>query len=186
MRPKADVGNKVAVHHVQVQKIRPAAQHVFDLTIELGKICRQYRRGDLRGGRGEGFLGHGCPRQSRISSVLKCPFSRNSSDAPPPVLTWLTLSARCICSTAAALSPPPMIVTALFFAVASATAWAMARVPSANGFFSNTPIGPFHTIVLALAILSLNSATVLGPMSKPSRPSGTPPSATCVFALSVI
>ncbi len=28
--------------------------------------------------------------QSKISSVEKCPFSKNSSDAPPPVLTWLT------------------------------------------------------------------------------------------------
>ncbi len=38
--------------------------------------------------------------------------SRNSRDAPPPVLMWVILSAKPICSTAAALSPPPMMVTA--------------------------------------------------------------------------
>ncbi len=34
----------------------------------------------------------------------------NSSDAPPPVLTWSTSSARPICRMAAALSPPPTTV----------------------------------------------------------------------------
>ena len=45
--------------------------------------------------------------------------------------TWLTLSARPICSMAAALSPPPMMVMAPL-PVAAATAWAIALVPAAN------------------------------------------------------
>ena len=51
--------------------------------------------------------------------------SRNSSDAPPPVEMCVILSAKPSCSAAAALSPPPMIVTAPL----SASALAMAFVP---------------------------------------------------------
>src|SRR6185437_13596786 len=65
-------------------------------------------------------------------------------------------------------SPPPMMVTAPFFAVASATACATNRVPSAKGFFSNMPIGPFQMTVLAFAISALYASRVLGPMSNPS------------------
>ena len=36
----------------------------------------------------------------------------NSSDAPPPVETWVSLSARPACSTAWTDSPPPTIVVA--------------------------------------------------------------------------
>ena len=38
--------------------------------------------------------------------------SRNSREAPPPVEMWVILSAKPSCSQAAALSPPPTMVTA--------------------------------------------------------------------------
>src|SRR5882762_2066209 len=72
--------------------------------------------------------------------------SRNSSDAPPPVETWVSLSS--MPATAATESPPPTTVTAPFFP-ASTRAFAIARVPASNGGVSNTPIGPFQKIVLA-------------------------------------
>src|SRR3972149_9997043 len=40
--------------------------------------------------------------------------SRNSSEAPPPVLTWQNRSAIPSCSTTAAVSPPPRTVVASF------------------------------------------------------------------------
>src|SRR5262249_11141530 len=83
--------------------------------------------------------------------------SRNSSDAPPPADTWLIAFPRRNSATAAAESPPPTTVVAprfVAFAIASATA----RVPAANAGDSNTPIGPFHTIVIAFAIRSLKFA----------------------------
>ena len=46
----------------------------------------------------------------------------SSSDAPPPVLTWSTRSARPNCRIAAALSPPPITVKPWQSATASATA----------------------------------------------------------------
>src|SRR5207302_330555 len=55
--------------------------------------------------------------------------SRNSSAAPPPVETWVSLSSSP--ATAAAESPPPTTVVAPRFP-ASATASPMARVPSSN------------------------------------------------------
>src|SRR6266566_5772086 len=72
--------------------------------------------------------------------------SRNSSDAPPPVETWVSWSS--MPATAATESPPPTTVTAPFFP-ASTSAFAIARVPASNGGVSNTPIGPFQKIVLA-------------------------------------
>src|SRR2546427_10018803 len=72
--------------------------------------------------------------------------SRNSSDAPPPVETCVSLSS--IPATAATESPPPTTVTAPFFPAAT-RAFATARVPASNGGVSNTPMGPFQKIVLA-------------------------------------
>ena len=85
-----------------------------------------------------------------------------------PVEMWLILSPSPIWLTAAAESPPPMIVVAS----AAARAFATARVPSASVGFSNTPIGPFHTTVLAVATASAKSFLVLGPISHPSRSAG--------------
>ena len=70
--------------------------------------------------------------------------------------------------TAAAESPPPMIVVASV----SAKAFATAIVPAASVGFSNTPIGPFQTTVLAVLTASAKRACVLGPISHPSRSAG--------------
>ena len=103
---------------------------------------------------------------SYLSSAAATPGSslpsRNSREAPPPVEMWLILSAKPSWLTAAAESPPPMMVVASV----SARAFATAIVPAARVGFSNTPIGPFHTTVLAC--LSSLSDTVLrssGPIS---------------------
>src|SRR5690625_6996698 len=52
--------------------------------------------------------------------------------------------------TAAAESPPPTTLKAS----ESIVAWAMAEVPTEKAGNSNTPIGPFHTTVLAARITS--------------------------------
>ena len=54
----------------------------------------------------------------------------------------------------------------------SASALAMAFVPSANFGNSKTPMGPFHTIVPAPLTASQNSSIVFGPMSMPIMSSG--------------
>ncbi len=54
--------------------------------------------------------------------------SSSSSEAPPPVEMWLILSARPAFSTAATLSPPPMMV----MPSSLASVLAMANVPTAN------------------------------------------------------
>src|SRR6266853_4947573 len=56
--------------------------------------------------------------------------SRNSSDAPPPVETWVNACSRP--ATAAAESPPPTTVTAPPFP-ASTMASATLLVPASNG-----------------------------------------------------
>src|SRR5262249_32298720 len=86
--------------------------------------------------------GHGrlpCHLSARPATPGSGSPARNSSVAPPPVETWVMRSARPICVIAATLSPPPTIVVALL----SASAFATASVPSAKGFISNAPIGPF-------------------------------------------
>ena len=63
----------------------------------------------------------------------------------------VTLSPSLALFSAFTLSPPPMMLLAPFFCVASTTACATALVPAANCLFSNNPIGPFHKIVFAPA-----------------------------------
>src|SRR3982074_2813051 len=72
--------------------------------------------------------------------------AKNSSDAPPPVEMCDILSATPADLTAFSESPPPPTETA----PDAATALASATVPRSNGGFSNTPMGPFQIIVLAL------------------------------------
>src|ERR1700682_22599 len=74
--------------------------------------------------------------------------ARNSSEAPPPVEMCEILSATPDSWIAATESPPPTIEVAPADA-AAATALEISSVPLANAGISNTPIGPFHTIVLA-------------------------------------
>src|SRR6476469_3452007 len=76
--------------------------------------------------------------------------SSNSRDAPPPVEMNVILPTSPPCFTAVTESPPPTIVVAPDWAIASA----IAIVPSPNSGISKTPIGPFHRIVSDLAISS--------------------------------
>ena len=76
--------------------------------------------------------------------------SSNSSEAPPPVESQSTFSARPNSIIAATESPPPTTV----LPDARATASATARVPPANGSSSKAPIGPFQSTVPAAAIAS--------------------------------
>ena len=89
---------------------------------------------------------------------------------------WLILSAKPSWLTAAAESPPPMMVVASV----SARALATAMVPAASVGFSNTPMGPFHTTVLALFAASANSFAVSGPISRPILSSGISEAGTTV------
>ena len=94
--------------------------------------------------------------------------SRNSKEAPPPVEMWVIRSASPAWVTAATESPPPTMEVAPLSAMARATA----KVPSRNGASSNTPIGPFHTTVLAPRIAVANACRAVGPMSSPIQPAG--------------
>jgi len=77
---------------------------------------------------------------------------------------WFIRSATPASITAATESPPPTIVVA----PEAAKAWAIPRVPVSKGGRSKTPIGPFHTIVLARPISAEYRSTVRGPMSRPA------------------
>src|ERR1700716_4044800 len=76
---------------------------------------------------------------------------RNSREAPPPVEMWEILLETPDWWTAATESPPPTMDVAPAV-VAPAMALAISNVPLANAGISKTPIGPFQTMVLALAI----------------------------------
>src|SRR5439155_4880636 len=103
--------------------------------------------------------------------------STNSSDAPPPVETWLIWSVSPSLSTAETESPPPTTVITPS-AVREATYCAIALVPSANGAISKMPIGPFQKIVRALARCVVYASTVWGPISTTIQSFGTPLSGT--------
>jgi hypothetical protein len=63
---------------------------------------------------------------------------------------------------AASVSPPPAMLKAGLAAIARA----IVSVPLAKASNSNTPPGPFHTIVPADLSLSASNAAVFGPMSR--------------------
>ena len=71
---------------------------------------------------------------------------------------------------AATVSPPPAIENA---GERGDRAAAIARVPAANASNSNTPTGPFHTIVPASAMIASSIATDRGPMSRIRSSSAT-------------
>src|SRR6185436_15663857 len=110
--------------------------------------------------------------------------SRYSSDAPPPVETCDTLLATPAFFTADAESPPPMIVVAPD-AVALASASAIAIVPFAVASISNTPTGPFHTMVFAPSRIFVNASTDSGPRSTASQSAGIASRATVFTAPTV-
>ena len=66
----------------------------------------------------------------------------------------------------------------------SAKALATAIVPAARQGFSETPIGPFHTTVLAFLTASANNSRVLGPISSPSLSSGIAFVGTIIVSIS--
>ena len=111
--------------------------------------------------------------------------SRNSSDAPPPVETWLI-------SSRARLRRPPRPSrrrrrsssrpASSRLAIASA----IARVPSSNGGVSNTPIGPFQSTVFADAIARAYDSAVRGPMSSIASSAGIASRATACAALALL
>src|SRR2546422_182159 len=74
--------------------------------------------------------------------------SRNSSEAPPPVETWVSLDARP--ATAAAESPPPTTVVAPRRG-GPTLAPAAARGPASNGGCPKNPPGPVPHPVLSRA-----------------------------------
>ena len=94
-----------------------------------------------------------------------------SSNAPPPVEIYETLSARPNLLTQATESPPPMSEKAPS-AVASAIALPIARLPSQKLSNSNTPAGPFQRMVLAPLMALAKFFCASGPASRPSQPSG--------------
>src|SRR6476646_2265885 len=80
---------------------------------------------------------------------------------------------------AATESPPPTMDVAPML-VATATALAISSVPLAKAGISKTPMGPFQTMVLALAISAANEAMVLGPISRPIWSAGVAETSTVV------
>ena len=81
--------------------------------------------------------------------------SRSSKLAPPPVLTWLTLSSVFHLAAQVAVSPPPIMVI-VPRDVVSTTLSIKLFVPLLKFSNSKTPAGPFHTIVFALLIGSVH------------------------------
>ena len=79
--------------------------------------------------------------------------SKNSKEAPPPVEICVILSANPIFFTAAAESPPPIIV----FASIVERSLAIEFVPIENCGNSNNPRGPFQITVFAFLISSENN-----------------------------
>src|SRR5471030_3139066 len=81
---------------------------------------------------------------------------------------------------AASVSPPPAIEKALELAMASASV----LVPSPNWSNSNTPTGPFQTMVPAAAICAARMCAVFGPMSRIMSSSAT--SATSLMVATAV
>src|SRR5204863_7379221 len=109
--------------------------------------------------------------------------SKNSSEAPPPVEIRVILSATPALCTAATESLPPTIEVAALF---PATTSAILNVPLADAANSNTPIGPFQTMVRAVVISAEKDSTLFGPISKAILSSGidcpTPIACGCAAA----
>mmetsp|Transcript_58606 Transcript_58606/g.153982 ORF Transcript_58606/g.153982 Transcript_58606/m.153982 type:complete len:239 (-) Transcript_58606:807-1523(-) len=105
--------------------------------------------------------------------------SRSSSDAPPPVETWVTLSSVSYFLQQVAVSPPPITVTTPAL-VTSTMVSIIDLVPDSKEAISKTPIGPFQMIVLEALMAAAFSSIVLGPQSRPIMPALTPLSSVAV------
>src|SRR5437879_6289248 len=131
-------------------RFRLAPAHAPDA---LGERARQRHRlaaravhlpvtGDERGAthRGTAACSAGAASSSATSPGSARP-SRNSSDAPPPVETWVTAPCSPASASAATESPPPTTVVPLD----SASACAIAFVPRLKASTSKMPLGPFQS-----------------------------------------
>mmetsp|Transcript_124616 Transcript_124616/g.352761 ORF Transcript_124616/g.352761 Transcript_124616/m.352761 type:complete len:210 (+) Transcript_124616:405-1034(+) len=106
--------------------------------------------------------------------------SSSSSEAPPPVLQCVTLSSVPYVLQAVAVSPPPITLTDPDL-VTSTILSIMDFVPFSKGFISKTPMGPFHMMVLDLAMAALFRSMDFTPQSRPMKPSGMPSSFVASF-----
>mmetsp|Transcript_44070 Transcript_44070/g.91056 ORF Transcript_44070/g.91056 Transcript_44070/m.91056 type:complete len:293 (-) Transcript_44070:268-1146(-) len=106
--------------------------------------------------------------------------SKSSREAPPPVEQWVTLSSVSYFLQAVAVSPPPMTVTAPDL-VTSTILSIITLVPVSKAAISKTPMGPFQTMVLLLAIVAEFKALLSGPQSRPMKPSGMPLASVAVL-----
>src|SRR5947208_2121961 len=113
--------------------------------------------GDERGAvhRGTAACSAGAASSSATSPGSARP-SRNSSDAPPPVETWVTAPCSPARASAATESPPPTTVVPLD----SASACAIAIVPRLKASTSTMPMGPFQSAVRAAATSCTNASMV--------------------------
>merc|ERR1712107_521694 len=89
--------------------------------------------------------------------------SKSSKEAPPPVLQCDTLSTVLYFLQAVAVSPPPITEMAPA-SVTSTILSIILLVPASKGAISKTPIGPFQTMVLDLAMAASFSSMDLGPI----------------------
>jgi hypothetical protein len=136
------------------------------------------------------FLEKASPRSLDRSSTSQHTLpSRSSREAPPPVLTWLSLDSSPNCATTVAVSPPPTMTVAPFW-TASSVAFKSSFEPSAKAGNSKTPAGleivesstssswyiahPFQRIVFDSRTVSRKSFRLSGPASRPIQPSGMP------------
>ena len=83
---------------------------------------------------------------------------------------------------AASVSPPPAMLKALLAAIARA----MVSVPWAKASNSNTPTGPFQTMVPAAFSCAASSAAVCGPMSRIRSSAATSATALTVAGASAL
>merc|ERR1712154_745444 len=130
----------------------------FGVIVNCGAISTYNATESLKGPRVEW---HMISKSLRMQGFICFDFI---NEIPAEVLCFLQ---------AVAVSPPPITETAPA-AVTSTIFSIIFLVPASKAAISNTPIGPFHTIVLDLAIAASLSSMDLGPMSSPRKPSGTP------------
>jgi len=89
------------------------------------------------------------------------------------VEVWVTFLSAPYFFAAVAVSPPPITVTAPF-CVALTIASAISLVAFSKAANSNTPAGPFQTMVLESKMALTKSSVDFAPTSKPIQPSGIP------------
>src|ERR1035438_8335612 len=113
--------------------------------VGVAPLRRTHLNGELLQRRGATYTGSYRFNAATPGSSIP---ARNSSDAPPPVETWVILLVTPAALMAFSESPPPTTE----MAPEAATALASATVPASKGGFSKMPMGPFQITVFAPAI----------------------------------